>query len=43
MDLLKFVVFDDDAVSIEFPQTVKNPRQNINVLSRLGLDPPSAR
>ncbi len=43
MDLLKFVVFDDDAVSIEFPQTVKNPRGNINVLSRLGLDPPSAR
>ena len=43
MDLLKFVVFDDDAASAEFPRTVKNPHGDINILGRLGLDPPSAR
>ena len=40
-NLLKFVVFDDDAASVEFPQTVKNPHGNINILGGLGLDPPS--
>jgi hypothetical protein len=42
-DLLKFVVFDDDAASVEFPQTVKNPHGNINILGGLGLDAPSVR
>jgi hypothetical protein len=40
MDLLKFVIFDDDATSLEFLQTVKTPRGNINILAMLGLDPP---
>jgi hypothetical protein len=42
LDLLKFVTFNDDAASVEFPQVIKNPRGNINILARLGLDPPPA-
>ena len=42
LDLLKFATFDDDAASVEFPQTVKTPHGNINILARLGLDPPQA-
>ena len=40
LDLLKFATFDDDAASVEFPQTAKTPHGNINILARLGLDPP---
>jgi hypothetical protein len=42
LDLLKFATFDDDAASVEFPQTAKTPHGNINILARLGLDPPPA-
>jgi hypothetical protein len=42
LDLLKFAIFDDDGASVEFPQTIKTPHGNINILDRLGLDPPPA-
>jgi len=41
LGLLKFAIFDDDAETIEFDQSVTTPHGEINILARLGLEPPA--
>ena len=42
LGLLKFATLNEDAAAIEFQQTVKTPQGDVNILARLGLEPPSA-
>jgi len=41
LDLLKFATFHEADTTVEFNQTVKSPLGTINILARLGLQPPS--
>ena len=40
LGLLKFAIFDDDTATVEFLQSVKTPQGDIDILARLGLEPP---
>ena len=42
LGLLKFASFDDAAATVEFHQSVKTPQGDMNILARLGLEPPSS-
>lgn len=40
LGLLKFATFDDDAETVEFRQSVNTQNGDIDILARLGLEPP---
>jgi hypothetical protein len=42
LGLLKLATFDDAAWTVEFEQSVKTPQDEIDVLARLGLEPPQS-
>lgn len=41
LGLLNFATFNEDAATVEFDQSARTPQGEINVLARLGLDPPA--
>jgi hypothetical protein len=41
LGFLKFAIFHETDMAVEFDQTVSSPRGPINILDRLGLQPPS--
>jgi hypothetical protein len=40
LNLLKFATFDDDAATVEFLKSVRTSQGDIDILARLGLEPP---